>query len=479
MRRRRWVGAVLVPISVLSLCAAQIALRGLPAQAAAKPIEPGTAAAGANLLGVSPGVSSLTLTTMIGESTAALQHEASQSKSAIVDLSSLGLVLASSQFCGRSSLPESEQPQPILADSETGPHVADHSTLPGVGEEHVTATRTPQSASSTTTFINENLPGIFSASGESTASVRFVGGKGQYATSSVTEDVTLLGGIVKLEGMKWQATRSAGTKNARATHFSFGQVTLHGKPMKASTRSTAAGINAINQVLAPFGFSFIQPAQTTNSRTGAISIGPMILRFRGSTIERSLASPAVNAVISLEGLLAKNSTAGSNCADFRQLLYNVSTNVETVLNLALAISEGAGVLDVDFGGATASAQNATNYNNPFDVTAPTTNPLGNNLGPASAPSTGLSNVGLPSVSGPGTATLPPSTGVPQVATQQGGAVGTVTCRSTSTAGSQHCWRGIATVASVIALATGAALLGLDLYATRSRRPLLRRRYRRV
>jgi hypothetical protein len=486
MRRRRWVGAVLVPISVVSLCAAQVALRapayaalrGIPAHAAAKPLEPGTAAAGANLLGVSPGVSSLSLTTMIGESTAALQHEATQSKSAIVDLSTLGVVLATNQFCGRSSLPQSEQPQPILADSETGPHVADHSTLPGVGEEHVSASRAPQSAAATTTFLSESLPGILAASGKSTASVRFVKGKGQFAASSVTEDVSLLGGMVKLEGMKWQATRSAGTSSARATHFSFGQVMLNGTPMKASTSSTAAGTKAINQVLAPFGFSFLQPAQTTNAETGAISIGPLTLRFRGSTIERSLISPAGKAVIALEGLLAKNSTAGPNCADFRQLLYNVSTNVETVLNLALAISQGGGVLDVDFGGATASALNATNYTNPFDVTGPPTNPLNSSFPPPRTPQS--------SIVGPGPLTEPttvagtgPPVDTPEVATAAGSPASTVVCRSTSTVGSQHCWRGVATVASIVALATGVVLLALDLYATRSRRPLLRRRYRRV
>lgn len=478
MRRRRWVGAVLVPVGVLSLCAAQVALRGLPAQAASQPLQPGTAAAGANLLGVSPGVSGLTLTTTIGESSAALEHEQSQSKSAIVDLGSLGLVLATNQFCGRSSLPESEQPRPITADSETGPHLADKSTAPGIGQEHVAATTNPKAASASTTSIGESLPGIFTVTGTSNASVRFIPGKGQVATSTVTEDVTLLKGLVKLEGMSWRASRTAGTSSSRMTHFSFGQVTLGGVPMKASTSSTAAGIKAINKVLAPFGFAFLQPTQTENTETGAVSIGPMTLRFHGSSLDRTLVSPAVNAVIGLENLLAKNSTAGPDCLQIRQLIYNASTNVESLLNVGLAISEGAGNLDVDFGGATAAAQNATNYTNPFGGSGPPTNPLGNASSPPPSQTQPSINANPP-ITDPGTATVPPSTGVPQVATPTGNVVGKTVCRSTSTVGSQHCWRGIATIASVIALGTGGVLLALDLYATRSRRPLLRRRYRRV
>lgn len=483
MRRRRWLGAVLVPVGVVSLCVAQVALRSVPAQAVSTTTsQPGTAAAGANLLGVSPGVSSLTLTTTFGESSAALEHDESQSKSATIDLGSLGLVLATTSFCGRYSLPEKDQPQPLTADSDSGPFTATNGTG-GVGQETVSAHRSPESASAATTSINETLPGIFSVNGSSNAQVSFVAGKGQVATSNVTETVSLLNGIVKLTGMHWQATNRAGSATTHTTHFSFGQVTFGGVPMKASTTSTASGIHAINTVLLPFGLSLLQPAQTTNARTGAVSIGPLTLRFSGSKIDRTLVSPAVNSVIDLEDLIAKQSKAGSNCADIHELLYNLGTNVESLLNVGLAISEGAGNLDVDFGGATASALDAADYSDPFGGGPGTTPSRGGGTGtskPGSTVASGSSNPNPPGVepvtgSGPAPVGTSPTVATPNTSL----AASRVVCRSMSTAGSQHCWKGLATIASGAALATGIVLIALDVYVTRRRRPLLRRRYRRA
>lgn len=479
MERTRWVGALLVPVSAIALCVAQVALHTVPARAAAAPVEPGAAAAGANLLGVSPGVSGLTLTTTFGESTAALEHAESQAKSASVDLGSLGLVLATSTFCGVSDLPKKNQPQPLVADSDTGPRAASHDTA-GQGRESVMARRNPESAAATTTSVSEALPGIFEVTGHSTAAVRFDASTGQTANSSVTEDVTMLGGVVKLRGLNWQARRRAGATTTRSTHFSFGQVTIGGVPLAPST-SPAAELKAINTALAPFGFSFLRPTTSFNHRTGAVSIGPLVLRFRGSSIEKTLVSPGVNAVISLENLLAKQSKPGANCAEFSQLLYNIGTNIETLLNVGLSISEGAGVLDIDFGGATASAQKAASYDNPFGPGgSPTTPPGAGSTGGPAPPASGSSSSTAPAGSGVGAGSGQASKGG-AVTSNQGAALtaSRVVCRSTSTAGSQRCWRGLATIGSGAALATGVGLLAADLYFTRRRRPLLRRRYRRV
>lgn len=487
MHARKRLAGMLIPLGALILAVVQIAIPAGSAHAAstshaAGPVvdQPGTAAAGANLLGVSPGVSGLTLTTTIGESEAALQHDEAQAKSATLDLGSLGLVLATTTFCGVSSLPESRQPQPLKADSDTGPHHASMSTAGPAGKETVSAIPAPESASATTTSVEQSLPGVFAITGNSTAQVHFVKGQGQHATSTVNENLSLLGGLVKFDGMTWQATRAAGTSSTRSTSFSFGKVTLGGVPVKAPSDAPGKTIASVNQVLAPFGLTLLQPQRSTNERTGAVSIGPMTLRFRGSSIERTLVSPVVNAVISLEDLIAKHSTAGSNCADFRQLLFNVGTNVETLLNVGLAISEGAGVLDFDFGGATASARTAAEFNSPFGGGGPT-DPTGAGHSPpiASRPASPSQNHQLPQAAGAGTGSTPSGSGPTVAAPDATNTATTIICRSTSDAGSQHCWRGLATVASGAALVVGAGLLGLDLYSTRRRRPLLRRRYRRV
>lgn len=478
VRARRGLAALLIPLGAVTLGVAQIAVHPSSATASSSaPVQSGTAAAGANLLGVSPGVSGLSLTTSIGESTAALEHDESQAKSATVDLGSLGLVLATSTFCGKSELPMSEQPQPLSADSENGAGTTNKSQ--GIGSEQVSISKTPESATATTTMLSESIPGVLEVSGTSVATVKYVAGTAQVASGKVNEDISLLGGKVKLEGLSWRADRSAGRTQSHSTGFSFGDIVINGKPIK-SAGSPAAGIAAVNNVLAPFGLSLVVPTQRTNHDTGAVTIGPMTLRFSGSKVDRTLLGPAINSVVTLEDLLKSQSTAGSDCKDIHQLLFNLGTSSETLLNVFLEISEGAGDLDLNFGGASASALNQASYANPFGGDGANSNPLA--TGGSTTTTTGTtqgssgSSVVLPSTR----AARPPAAGSPQVASQpQSTLAAAVKCESTSPAGPHHCWRGVATIASGGALAVGGGLLVADLYFSRRGRPQLRRRYRRV
>lgn len=485
MRARRWLAAVLVPLGAVTLSVAQIAFHPLPATADTHATEPatagthatgpGTAAAGANVLGVSPGVSGLTLTTTIGEAKAALERTESQARSATVDLGSLGLVLASSTFCGVPELPNKDQPQPLTADSEDGAGAKSKSAA-GVDRQNVSVTRSPEAATATTSVTKAALPGLLSVSGESTATVRYAADRGQQAVSHTSEDVSLLGGKIVLQGMTWDARRSSGVTSARSTHFSFGRVVIAGTPLRPGTSSTASVIATVNTVLTPFGLSLIEPHQTSNGRTGGVTIGPLTLRFQGSAIDRALLSPAVNAVIELEKIIKAQSKAGSDCTQLPQLLYNVGTNTETLLNVLLEISEGAGTLDLDFGGATASAQVPAHYANPFGGGGPpVTKPPGATASGAQGPGAHPAAV---AAGNPGASAATPQS--PRMATQApSSGAADIVCKSTSAVGSTRCWRGLATVAAGAALLVGAGLLAADFYLSRRGRPNLRRRRQRA
>lgn len=472
MRKPGRVSALLVAGGAAGLLASQVAVGGTPARAASSTAQPGTAAAGANVLGVAPGVSGLSLTTTFGESNAAYQGTESQAKSATVDLGSLGLVLSSSTFCGQPELPAKDQPQPLTADSEQEPHSQSTAGTAGVGAQSVSATASPEKATSTTTPAEEKLPGIFDVVGASSATARYDPSTGQAASSSVTDDVTLLGGLVQLHGLHWTAARTIGATNTSSAGFSYGQVLVGGKPVSPPATSTASPVARVNTVLAPLGFTLIEPSETRNQQTGGVTIGPLILRFSGSTLDRTALSPAVGAVIQLETLLQSNSTAGADCTQIRQLAYNLGTSVDTLLNVMLEISEGAGALDFDFGGATASALEAPDFANPFgaddtsaDLTSTDPAP---GLGGSGAPLTALGAATLPA--GP-SSEAPPALAAPPTRLSSS----SVLCRSLSTAGTQHCWRGVAAGAGGGALALGIGLLAADLYVSHRRRPILRRR----
>lgn len=472
MRKPGRVSALLIAAGAAGLLTSQVALGGAPARAATATAQPGTAAAGANVLGIAPGVSGLSLTTTFGESNAAYQGTESQAKSATIDLGSLGLVLSSSTFCGQPELPAKDQPQPLTADSEQGPHSRSAAGTAGVGGQSVVATASPEKASSTTTPVEEKLPGIFDVAGTSSATVHYDTSTGQAASSAVTDDVTLLGGLVQLHGLHWTASRTIGATNTGGTQFTFGQVVIGGKPVSGPATPTASPVAAINKALAPLGFTLIEPSETKNQQTGGVTIGPLILRFSGSTLDRTALSPVVGTVIQLETLLQSNSTAGSDCTQIRQLAYNIGTSVDTLLNVMLEISEGAGALDFDFGGATASALEAPDYANPFgtDVTSADltgTDPA-SGVDAGGSPLTSIGGPALPTGTGSGT---PPVVAAPSTRLSSSSAI----CRSMNTAGAQHCWRGVAEGAGVGALAIGVVLLAADVYISHRRRPILRRR----
>ncbi|HVT65641.1 MAG TPA: hypothetical protein VHD81_10840 [Mycobacteriales bacterium] len=463
MERRRLGGMVLATAGAVVLAVVSPAASASAIHARPQRIEPGTAAATASVLGISPAVSGLQLSATIGESTAAYQHTETQAKSGTVDLGALGLVLATSQFCGRSELPSKSQPHPLTADSQDGDQHRTSGTK-GFGQEVVTVAAKPESATATTTTIEQNLPGVVSIRGRSRASVRYVDGQLQVATSSVTEDLTLLGGAVRLEGMRWTAKRTAGASNLRRTDFSFGRVLIGGVPLESPDSAPDVTINAINTVLAPAGLSVREPVRSTNHHTGSVAIGPFVLRFSGSSPERTVFKPITDAFITLENIATSLGTQGDDCTQVRQLISNVFNNNVTLVHVALAIAQGAGALDLQFGGVAAGAQNQPSYANPFDS---------GDL-PSAPPGIGLGTTGKPPqrpTSQPSTAAVvgtDPASSIPPTV-----AVASQHCVSTSPSHAHSCWHGLATVASGGALGVGIALLVADVVVTRRRRIAMR------
>jgi hypothetical protein len=458
MRRRRLSGVVLATAGAVVLAMVEPAVSVSAGNAAPKRIEPGTAAATASVLGISPSVSGLQLSATIGHSTAAFQHTETQAKSGTLDLGSLGLVLATSEFCGRSQLPAESQPHPLTADSQDGEQ---HKTSgqKGFGQEAVDVDPDPASATATTTTIDQELPGVVSVRGRSRAAVRYIDGRLQVATSEVTEDLTLLGGVVRLEGMRWTAKRTSGVSTIRKTDFTFGRVFINGIPLESPDSAPGPTLAAINTALAPAGLSVLEPERSTNAHTGAIAIGPFTVRFSGSKIERALFKPVADGVVTLENLVKSLGSPGDDCSQYRQLLFNLGNSGGTLVHVALAIAQGAGKLDLQFGGVAAAAQDPSSYANPFDD--------GGLLPPAVRPP-----VKPPAGAHPQTRTEAPgaaTTDSGPVAAPPVVAAAAQHCISTSPARSHGCWHGLATVASVGALAVGIALLIADVAVTRRRR----------
>lgn len=497
------LGRAAVSLVMTGTCAlVGVQLSPLAGPAWAASATPGSAAAAADMLGIVPAMSGLALTTTYGESKAAFEGSEAQASSATINLGSLGLVLANTSLCGQTDLPAKDQPQPLAVNSESGPGTADNGSS-DVGSEQVSAGQSPLAATATTTPVSLGLPGILTVEGHSQAAVSYTSAGEQTADSTVSEDVSLLGGLVQMKGLTWTAHQIMGGPGNPGSSFSFGQVEVAGMPLQPPNASPDAEVEALNTVLAPLGFSLILPVQSVDQATGTVSVEPLALRFSGSSVERTLVSPVANAITSLEAALANTSTPGSDCAQFKQLAYNLGSNLDTVVNVVLAVAQGAGSLEFDLGGATAGAQAAPDYANPFDA--------GGGVGPSGLdqPSAGggtnaAGDAGLAPALGssaPDTATVAAAPGSEPVAAapavavtattglsaprrQQASLVSSIVCQSSSPARSPGCWRGLGPLAAAAAVGVGAALFAADYrlgdrrrlrYARRGMRPSTRSR----
>ena len=463
MRTRR-LAVVSLTAGSAALLATQI---GFSARAASAPVAPGTVTAGAALLGVSPQVSGLTLTTTFGEADTAYQQTESQAKSGNIDLGGLGYFIAATDFCGHPGTPESQQPQPLTADSQNGPSTKASNTAGQAGEQ-VSVSPNPEEASAITAPLTETLPGILTVTGRAQSSVHYLANTEQEADSTVTENINLLNGLVEMQGITWTASRHAGASNKAATGFNLGQVMINHVPLP-SILSPAAEVAAINKVIGLLGFTVTMPSSSSSSFDGSVTMSPLVLQFSGSSLDRTLLSPSVTAVTDLENAMAAQASPGTDCTMYRELFYNVGNTFDGLINLQLAIGQGAGALDFDFGGATAGVLPAPDYANPFDVPGflqsnsgalpPVPVPPSNSSPPAIAPATAPNQ----SV---GTSTPAPSTS--STSARSVSLAGVVVCRTMSPTGSPGCWRGLGSVAAGVMVALGAGLFAADVVYGRRR-----------
>lgn len=445
---------------------------GLPARAATANVAPGIATAGGALLGVIPGVSGLTLTTTYGEASAAYEETQAEATSATANLGGLGYYLANEPTCG-STFPEKDQPQPLTANSGNG-SATRTSGYGSAASEKVSVNQNPENAMATTSLVSETVTGILGVTGQSVASVRYLQGTEQEADAVVTENVELLGGMVEMKGVSWTASWHSGATNADIGNFSPGQVSVNHIPVAGPGASTSAIFAAVNKAIGVLGFTVIPPAPSSDS--SSVSVPPLMVRFSGSQVERTAIHPTVAAVSQLEALMNSKAQAGQDCTKLPQLMYNLSNSADGQINIALAITQGAGSLNFALGGANAGVENLPPFVDPFGSDNPLTSAAGGPL-----PATGsISSPGATSTSGGG-ALSSASPGLPSVGTARGPAPPTsppaatspaavlLSCHTTSPAGSPGCWRGVATVTAVVLLGGGSGLFVADLVYGRRRR----------
>jgi hypothetical protein len=490
----------MLAVAVL-LVASTSVVAGPAGAASGPPTQPGSATAGSTVLGVVPFMSGLNLAVSVGQANAAYEGDEAQGSSANINLGGLGTILAETAVCGSTLLKTSELPTPLTASSSGGAQTVTNGT--SVGQEAVTTDDDPESASAATTPAGIDLGGLASVSAYAKSTVVYVKNTEQEADASVSEDITLLGGLVTLSGLKWTASQHTGTTAVSTSSFSIGSVTINpglGSPVAvpvtlSGNQSASQLASAINQVLAVIGVNLTLPESSTDPNTGTVSIGPLQVSFSGSALDNKIANLTLGPTVpALETALFAHAVVSNSCQNLPEVLGGFKGSTGTILGLSTAILEGSGGLNLDFGGANADTEGAPDYANPFGDGG---NPLGGGStslpgglggggsgGSVSVPATlgttgaGTSPIGTDGSTGTqpqlGTAgstapaTTPTASGTQPAAVNP---VGLVRCVTTSPAGKgPSCWSGLGALAGVLAAGTGAAVLYADVrYGRRARR----------
>lgn len=357
-------------------------------------------------------------------------------------------------------------PDPTLADTNAagGRAATGHKDLgAGVGVEDASAAPGSRSASSVTAG-QFGIPGLLDLSGgvAKTSTELDQAGQARSVRAEVrTGTLSLVGGLVEIEGMRWLVAQRAVGPDSRTlevtedTSFSIGAVRLAGLPLPVATaKDLETTIASLNQMLQPMGLQLRLPRLVPNGANGreytpfqvalggdtaAAPLYPLISGGGGTSlvdIYNAVTQPAIVDPVgcnSLAGLLKAS-------PEVNQVFTTIGIYAPVILSAFAAALGGGAELNINVGGARTTFD-ASYYAARIQPAA---------LSPTSSPPTGSRVGAVPPAVTPSTSEV--ALGTPEKVS--------TTCRSTSPVGRPGCWKGLGPIA-----ATLAAVVALGLFVT--------------
>ncbi len=245
-----------------------------------------------------------------------------------------------------------DQPQlsPISIDSNSGDaaKVTDLGAGALVGHIALSARGIP-SAHSEVRLADVDLPGLLRVEGgHSTAVTEVVDGKTRVAEATVTvASISLAGGLVVLDGLRWKAIQRTGAAEQADASFSLGALIVGGAPLATDLHDLVPVLAAVNEVLAPVGLIVGAP-EVLHRGNGAVDATPISVGLINSPLGADVLGPLVAGVRPLlipvfDALINTNSTLGL---------------AGLLGDLGLGVADGSGGIELSIGGATARTDDA-------------------------------------------------------------------------------------------------------------------------
>lgn len=451
-----------------ALCAVIVAsvFVAMPTASAKDSFTPGTATAIAQAVTVAPKTGGLAASITIGTTIADYRGTLAQASSQTLNLGVIGTTLTTQCDASPPAATPDQLPQPLIAESNHGTSHSTKSTagtgksgaLAVAGRETVTATTMPNG----TAHFDGNafvVPGLLTMSGlHATSNAHLIKHKTRIATAtSQVGSLKLAGGVIKLAGMQWTASRQSGGTNHLSANFTINAASIAGKKLPvASSKQIGMAFDAINKTLKTTGLHLAVPQRSYSH--GKLSMSPLTIGIEQSTLGNETINPILTAIQPITNKLT-TALVGINCK---------IGSVLSAIDLVLSGLDGTGALDVSLGGV--SAENDTKaYGDAFGNQSPPTIGGNNTTNPKHTTTTTTGGSSGTSTSG----VSPGGTDTGQTAT--GGGTGPVTtslsssCATTSPAGRPSCSNGAGLTVGLGALGLLVLFAGTDYFVLRRRR----------
>lgn len=313
---------------------------GVPAEDASA--VPGSGQAVAELFQLDPAIGNLALTIRIGTSLAGHQNAGASSEARSVDMGFIGDILTG-EGCdgGESTIPPGTLPDSTYADSAVAEDAAGNDGgVDGLVAVRAQADATP-SAAARSELLPIGLPGLVEIRGGRSEASSTGQGHVAHAATAVGR-LEIAGGLVALEGMRWEATSRLEPERQTTSDFSLERVVIGGVavPLPAADQLQAVQ-RVLDPVLGPLGIALHFPE--VRSLDDGVELTPLSVGVVPGELRDGVLGPLLGAVQPARAQLDEF-LLGLDCGNATYI---------TVLDILLGSITGAGYTAVDIGGVTA------------------------------------------------------------------------------------------------------------------------------
>ena len=350
-RRTRWAAVAAFSATSVTFFATSGVGGASPAQAT---FPPGQGAAFADTMKLDPRAGNLSIGIDFGKAAADHQNSAAQAISQAMDLGTIGTSLAAYGCDGSApSLPQNQQPQPLIADTRTPnqPQQAEEDETFAPGFHKSVMVTTDPSAKAVTTTAPFGIATVVAVGGGTATSTSGVANNARRATATTDlSGMSLPGGVV-LSDLHWGA--EFGSDGDPVGTFSIGSASIGGKAIPTS--DPADTINQVNTALTLFGLHLTAPTVRVDQHNAMVYVDSMTLSVVPNSTRDSITGGVIKGIQPVREPV------------FDALLKAKCTlNTEiTVFDIAVGSATGAGSFNMLFGGVQAGT--GTIAANPFQL----------------------------------------------------------------------------------------------------------------